>query len=608
MAFVEDFARQFARQFPAEAGRLLPDPALTVDPHAERLIDGFALLAGRIRHKLDTEFPELTESLLAVLCPHLLTPVPSLATAQLEVMPARPPGPEGLHVPRGTRLFTRPVGRPPQVCRWRTGYPVTLWPVRLTDARWLPAPLPSALPAPPRTAAALVLCLQCLGKTCFADLALDTLRLFLHGESQMIASLYEFLFNHATLISFRDVEAAGRRHPVFLSPARCLGQVGFGLDEGVLGWPVESFVGYRLLTELLSYRPKFLYADLGGWEQVRAAGFGREVEVVLFFDRTQPNVEQGVNARTFQLGCTPVANLFEQSAEPIALTHARYEYRVVPSRLAPLGAEVLSVDAVTCLDAGRGPVECQPFYSFAYDQGRDDTHAFWYAARRPSPVDGDRGTEVYLTLVDRGFDPRRPADGMLDVRTTCSNRDVPHRFQRAGDELFVEASGPDLAGPVRLLHAPSAPLRPPLRRAAHWRLVAQNALNHIPLSDPDEGAAALREILRLCDFADPAAGQQQLAAINRQMIEGVTGLNARRAIAQAQTQGRTGPCRGVEFTLELDETKYVGSGTFLFACVLERFLGLYARINSFSRLLARTRQAEGYLKKWPARAAELQLR
>ncbi|MCI0456392.1 MAG: type VI secretion system baseplate subunit TssF [Gemmataceae bacterium] len=606
LAFVQEFARHFARQFPAEAGRLLPDPNLTVDPHAERFIEGFALLAGRIRHKIDTEFPELTESLLSVLYPHLLAPVPSMATAQFGMNPDRLPGPQGFTVPRGTRLFTRPLGKPPLVCRWRTGYPVTLWPVRLRDARWLPAPLPAALGAPPRTAAALVLRLECLNNLRFADLELDALRFFLSGESQMIASLYEFLFNHTTRVVCRDLEAGSRATPVVLTPGECLGQVGFNLDEGLLSWPIESFPGYRLLTELLSFREKLLYLDVRGWQKLRRSALGRQVEVVLFLDRTQPNVEQGVGPITFHLGCTPIVNLFEQSAEPLALTQTRYEYRVVPSRLTPSGSEVQSIDSVTCLEAGRSPVECRPFYSFTYDQRHQDGGVFWYASRRASLVPGDRGTEVYLTLVDRDFDPGRPADGLLDVRTTCSNRDVPGRFLRGGDELSV---GPDVEapGPVRCLHAPTPVLRPPLRRAAHWRLVAQNALNHVPLADLEDGRSALQEILRLCDFTDPEAGQQQRAAVNRQMIEGVTGLSARRIRGQVRDRGQAGMCRGVEFTLELDEPKYVGTGAFLFACVIERFLGLYARINSFSRLLARTRQAEGYLKKWPPRAADLQL-
>jgi type VI secretion system protein ImpG len=57
-------------------------------------------------------------------------------------------------------------------------------------------------------------------------------------------------------------------------------------------------------------------------------------------------------------------------------------------------------------------------------------------------------------------------------------------------------------------------------------------------------------------------------------------------------------------TLEFDETQYVGSGAFLLASVLERFLGLYASINSFTQLVAKTRQREGILKRWPPRAGD----
>src|SRR5581483_2472796 len=103
-------------------------------------------------------------------------------------------------------------------------------------------------------------------------------------------------------------------------------------------------------------------------------------------------------------------------------------------------------------------------------------------------------------------------------------------------------------------------------------------------------------ILRLYDFADAAATRQQ--------IEGIVGMSTR------PTAGRTGRgagnavCLGREVELVFDESKYVGSSVFLFASVLERFLGLYASINSFTRLVARTRQREGTLKRWPPRAGD----
>ena len=60
----------------------------------------------------------------------------------------------------------------------------------------------------------------------------------------------------------------------------------------------------------------------------------------------------------------------------------------------------------------------------------------------------------------------------------------------------------------------------------------------------------------------------------------------------------------MEVTIEFDEEKYIGSGVFLFACVLERFLGLYTSINSFTQLVARTKQDREPFKTWPPRAGE----
>src|SRR6266849_6872742 len=89
LLFIRQLAREFARQYPAAAGRLLLEPNRSSDPHVERLIESFALIAGRIQHKLDDEFPELTDALFNILYPHYLSPIPSTAIIQFEVDPLR---------------------------------------------------------------------------------------------------------------------------------------------------------------------------------------------------------------------------------------------------------------------------------------------------------------------------------------------------------------------------------------------------------------------------------------------------------------------------------------------------------------------------------------
>src|SRR5262249_34735290 len=100
LVFIRQLAQEFAKQYPAAAGRLLLEPNRSIDPHVERLIESFALLAGRVHHKLDDEFPELTDALLSVLYPHYLAPVPSMAVTQFELDPARSELPQGFRIER----------------------------------------------------------------------------------------------------------------------------------------------------------------------------------------------------------------------------------------------------------------------------------------------------------------------------------------------------------------------------------------------------------------------------------------------------------------------------------------------------------------------------
>src|SRR5205085_9846517 len=127
LIFIRQFAQDFAKQYPAAAARLRLEQAQSADPHIERLLEGFALLAGRIHHKLDDEFPELTDALLGLLYPPYLAPVPSMAIVQFDLDAERGDLPDGFPIARHSRLATPSIGEGP--CKYRTGYPVTLWPI-----------------------------------------------------------------------------------------------------------------------------------------------------------------------------------------------------------------------------------------------------------------------------------------------------------------------------------------------------------------------------------------------------------------------------------------------------------------------------------------------
>jgi type VI secretion system protein ImpG len=90
----------------------------------------------------------------------------------------------------------------------------------------------------------------------------------------------------------------------------------------------------------------------------------------------------------------------------------------------------------------------------------------------------------------------------------------------------------------------------------------------------------------------------------RQQIAGITDVTSRLIGGRPASMAWNGFCRGIEVTVQFDEEKYVGSGVFLFAAVLEKFFGLYASLNSFTQMIATSQQRERPLKRWPPRAGE----
>ena len=152
---IRRLAADFANAHPKIAGRLRLTPDAVDDPHVARLLEGTAFLAARVHHRLDDEFPELTDALLGVLYPHYLAPIPSAAILQFEPQPdlALP-----VRLVSGIALETEPVRGEP--CRFQTAWPLTLWPIEIESVRLsgLPLPpLPTRLPAAPSPCCALYL-------------------------------------------------------------------------------------------------------------------------------------------------------------------------------------------------------------------------------------------------------------------------------------------------------------------------------------------------------------------------------------------------------------------------------------------------------------------
>ncbi len=606
LSFLRQMSQEFAARYPSTAGRLLLEANRSADPHVERLLEGAALIAARIQHRLDDEFPELTDGILHQLYPHFLSPVPSIAILQLDHDHTRSASSGVFRLPRGTMLRTQPVDG--LACRFRTCFDLDLCPLKITEAQCLVPPFVQSLNAPRGTGAAIRIRIESTGNQRLRGLPLDSLRLFINSDSQLAPLLYEAILNDA--FAFAVSPAGGSKPaPVAWAGRPPVSPAGLAPHEAILPYPVSSPSGYRLLSEFFACPAKFHFFHLERFQEWSAlVTADRGLDLYFFLSKSSTMLEQGVDAGTFRLGCTPVVNLFPRTAEPIVVDRTRSQYRIVPDVTHPDGMEVWSVDSVEGTAGTRETAKVyEPFYSFRRGASETSRRALWHIARMPASRANDPGTDVFLRLVDLDFRESVADDKVLVVKTLCTNRQLPEHLQKLGERIRFDLEAAAPVSRITVLRPPSLPLRRALRRDAYWRLVSQLNLNQLPLGETERGAEALREILSLYDPTRQAHGASEGAATNRLACEGLVGFSAKPSTARLSRALGGTIVRGMDLELVLDREKFSGIGSFLFATVLERFLPLYASVNSFTRLTLRENRADLPVKTWPPRVGEIAL-
>ncbi|MCB9897642.1 MAG: type VI secretion system baseplate subunit TssF [Planctomycetes bacterium] len=578
--------REFANDHPKVANRLRLEDNQSQDPHVERLLEGFAFLTARVQRKLDDDHAELSASLLGVLHPHLVQPVPSMALAEVELDVEQSVPAAGKRIPRGTTFLTPPVRGEP--LRFRSTADVVLHPIRMLEAR-VEMPDARCLERFPRSRSVLRWRLGCAGEHPFGVMAIDALRVQLKGDQRLVHALYEMLTT-----SVAGVELRSGGEVVARLPASSVQPAGLDSDEASLPYPRRSFAGYRLLQEYFAFPEKFHVFRVAGLDVLKGRKL-RELELRLVLTREFEIETADIEAGNFGLGCVPLVNLFAATADPILVTSYQGEYDVVPDSMRPAEMEVHTVEGVTGVSNRTGErLEYRPFYSLRHDGTADGPQAFWHMRRRRSMRVGDLGTEVSLALVQLDMTRADVADQTLHVDLLCTNRDMPSTMASWGSPRDFSIEGVTGIKSVRCLNRPTKSQRIDLHGSAQWRLVSALALNQLSLVA--EGRDNLRELLRLHDFADSQASRRQ--------IEGIADVRSEIVVRRLRAHTGGGFGRGTLTTLVLDRAEFVGGCPMLFAAVLERFLAQYCAVNAFSQLALETTQDQGVVHTWSPRTGE----
>ncbi|MCL9781343.1 type VI secretion system baseplate subunit TssF [Vibrio sp. S4M6] len=531
----------------------------TTDPDVERLLEGFAFLTARLREKVEDEFPELTHSLINMLWPNYLRPVPSLSIVQFT--PHKTVLSNGQTVASRTNLDSEPVMD--TVCHFQTCRDVEVYPIVQTGVEANRS----------RESTSIDVNLKVLGEQSLADIELKKLQFYIGGHTYSAQMLYLWLNHYLARIEL----ICGKKHLAI--PAKHFKSVGFESGDGFMPYPKNVHEGYRVLQEYLTFPEAFLFGEVNGLDRFITADMGEEFSLRFLFTKTLPP-EVRVRKESFSLYCTPVINLFRHDVEPIDLTGKGSEYRVLPSSRYPTHYEVFSVDRVEgWQEAHAGRVRGQkrvytPFESFQHELERTNHgQSLYYRTRVKDSSRGD-GFDHYISFVRSDEVSSIGISEAISIQATCTNRQLPVELG-IGDIKHSTENSPSFVEFENIIE-PTQPLRPNIDGTLLWRLISNLSLNYLSLLSK----GALCSVIRAYDFR--ALVDKHAERISKHRFDGIVSITSKPI--ERILKGL--PVRGLQSEIELDQSAFGSEGDlYLFGSVLSRFFALYASINSFHELI-----------------------
>jgi len=561
---LKELGKEFSKAHPALAPML---SGKTSDPDVERLIEGVAFLSGMLRQKLDDEFPEIIHSLIQLIFPHYMCPVPSATIISFTPKPGLK---ETITVPSGAEIASIPVED--TSCVFRTCFPLEVHPLTLVNAKALESPGKQAR---------ISLSLSLTGMA-LSDWKPQSLRFFLGGDYSEAANLYFLLNRCLKKIIIKPAEGGN----AFQFPSNALVPAGFSLKEPLFPYSGRSFPGYRFLQEYFILPEKFLFFDLTGLDKWHDRGEGSDFEIVFELENIKIAMPE-IKPESFVLFVSPAVNVFQHAADPIKVDHKQTEYRVRPTADINSHYQVYSVDRVTGIV--QGSVEHHEYVPFAFFGRQEANIPVYNIARKKSII--DLSLDVYLSLT---YPPSAElsASETLSISLTCTNASLPENLQ-LGDISMPTQTSPELMEFKNIL-PPTAPIQPPIGGNMLWKFLSHLSLNYLSLARADN----IKELLRLYIF--PGGRNRANVAANTKRIEGIQDIQ----VAPVDRLISGYMMRGQEICVKLRKDNFASTGDmFLFGSVMDYFLGAYSSMNCFTQFSVKE-SITGEIYSWPPRIGD----
>jgi len=562
-------SRAFADKYPKIAQRLSLNQEQIDDPHIERLIQAFSLIAARIDKKLADSYDIFTRSLFEVMFPQYLRHFPACSVVSFEDLNKQKQLTDVHIIPKGTTLKSRSFKG--VQCEFNTSAEVKLLPIQLESLSFQTNP---SAHIHLNQNATLNLKFELLNPA-KNWLKNEKLPIYLDAISNFPLQVLDHIFHKETSFSLRiNNKVVPIKNPFEV--------MGFDENESLLPVDQHTHHAYRLLIEYFCFPEKFSYLNLNldFLKLLKEENLSFEVQIHLKLNLNDQAIIRNyseLNVANFKLFTSPVVNLFEKQAEPQKINHKNLEYPLMTDAHHPEFYQVYSIVEMNLIreksNQDQVVYPILPFFAMSHYHG-DDIQFFY--ALNPTVLQ-NQYVETGYSIISKQLEPHSIKSDFVSCKLLCSNRELPHEALGQSNNV-LNLNDSTVARRALVLKRPTAPFQFEKNKNEQWRIISHLSLNTLALMKGD-AVSHIKELLELYNLPKSKENHLIIDAIKKIEFE----------ITNKLVEAKPFPMfvRGVKVLMDVDVQVFRGHSLYIFSELISHIFNLKVQMNSFVDVFVR---------------------
>ena len=579
LLFLRKKGGNFAQKHPEIAEKLDIKDGASADPHTERIIESVAFMAAELSQKIDDNAQNIAFHLLSALYPNLINTFPPCSIVRFDNA-YNVSTLNNITINKGTSLYVK--SKTGMECQFRTLYPITLYPISLTEI--------NTLKAAKKLGGDDGWCIEIKIKTNsvpIEQMGIDDLLFYINSDIiENALMIYEAIFSEPN----RSVFVKVTEHYAPVVPQNLV-PCGFDADSSICPVPPFSTNCLQLFQEVLHFKRKFMFFKLKNVGQlINTLGIQNidEFSIIIDIKVIDMRTLQIIKSNSIILNATPIVNLFPVTSDPFRFDGTQSKYLLLADQARDESLEIQSVSELHIINNETKNDEIvQPYFSLKIDMDTNIIHdLYWVHSKESSELRHLEGFDTYISFVDTKMNPYDIYADVVYAKTLCTNRfatrDIPVLSRLYIDN--VETAGYHAI----LLHKTSEPISFLEGSTALWNLISQLCSSHLSIFKSENLLISVHKLFDIFSAGNTIKVDE--------LLNGIKDIDVYDTVQRFGHDAWRGFVKGKEVTLKISEEDTFFS--YLCGAIINQYLSDIISINSFIKLQLKSIASGKTLASW----------